>query len=224
MVLQVWPYYFRFTPTASALSFNTSALATSTTNFVVTVSADSGCVLLEVGISVLYLNKTQIFANTYSQFVDYSNQIITGSDLAGSQITTTMDNTTAQYQFRSSEEGVQGVYLPFSAVGSITVWYFSATSTNVSKLYYIAIQERVRVCPNTSIYFLVDDQLCYSQCPSLRYATNTTYNYCKKCHYSCLQCSSADISTACTSCNASAARTLTNSSCLCNFTYFDNGT
>jgi hypothetical protein len=190
----------------------------------VTLTANSGCGLIEVGISVLYLNKTQIFLYSYSQVIDTTVYIITGSDLAGAVITTTMDDIATQYQFRNSEEGVQSVYLPFSIVGNVTFWYFSATSVNISKLNYIAIQERYRLCPNATIYYLVDDSLCYSACPTPRYATNTTFKYCKKCHYSCLQCSSADFSTACTDCNSTAFRNFTNSSCQCNFTYYDNGT
>ena len=119
---------------------------------------------------------------------------------------------------------MQGLYLPFSAVGTASYFYFIITSSPTSQLNYIAIQSRARVCANSTPVYYVDDKLCHDGCPATNYALNATYFYCKRCHYSCLQCSSADISTACTACNGTAIRTLSNTSCLCNLTYFDNGT
>jgi hypothetical protein len=82
MVLQVWPYYFIYDPFGSALSFNTAAVSISTTTFQVTLSVDSNCSMQEVGISVLYINTTKIFQNTYSQFIDVTTYVITGSNAA----------------------------------------------------------------------------------------------------------------------------------------------
>jgi hypothetical protein len=45
MILQSWPYYFLFTPTGSALSFNASVAPSSTSTFTVTLTADNGCSL-----------------------------------------------------------------------------------------------------------------------------------------------------------------------------------
>jgi hypothetical protein len=138
-------------------------------------------------------------------------------------IVSSLSNTTTQYQFRNSAEGITGVYLPFSAIFSPTAWYFNTTSSNLSQLYYKAIQASYRVCDSPNLFLLVDDSLCYPSCPVQRYATNSTFKYCKLCHYTCLQCSSPDYANFCTACNSSAMRLLTNTSCLCDRNYYDNG-
>lgn len=134
-----------------------------------------------------------------------------------------MTDIVSQYQFRNSAEGIDGIYLPFSATLTPTAWYFNTTSSTLSKLYYIAVQERYRLCVNPNNYLLVDDNLCYPSCPSQRYATNSSFYYCKSCHYTCLQCSSPDYATFCTACNTTAMRFLNNNSCLCDNNYYENG-
>lgn len=222
--MQAWPYYYTYVPTSSSLSLLTTAKAASASTFTLTVTVDNGTSLQDLGVSVLYLNTTLVYEYSYTLFIDITTYNITGSNTSTATTATTMDNSTLQYQFRNSEEGVQGLYLPFSAIGTATVFYFTATSSSTSQLYYIAIQSRARVCANSTPVYYVDDKLCHDACPAFNYALNVTFSYCKRCHYSCLQCSSADISTACTACNGTAVRTLSNTSCLCNLTYFDNGT
>jgi hypothetical protein len=218
MVLQVWPYYFLFKPTTATLSFNVTAVPASTSTFTLTITAADGCGMLELGISILYVNKTKTYLNSYTQVVDFTTDTIIGN--SGDVVVSTMSDIATQYQYRNSAEGIDGIYLPFGAAFTATAWYFNGTSSNLSRLYFKAVQERYRLCVSPNSFLLVDDNLCYSSCPIQRYATNSSFKYCKQCHYSCLQCSSPDYGTFCTACNSSAMRTLSNNSCPCDRNYF----
>jgi hypothetical protein len=78
-----------------------------------------------VGISVLYLNKTKIYESSYTQVIDVTITVLTGSGFNMATIfNTTMDNFAVQYQFRNSEEGIEGIYLPLNNLNNVTYFYF----------------------------------------------------------------------------------------------------
>jgi hypothetical protein len=103
MLIQVWPVFFTYKAASNILSIETYATISSKTQFSVTIIAKNGCLLSELGISILYLNKTKVYEESfYMLFVDYTTANITGTNITSIPTQSTMDNITTQYQFRNS--------------------------------------------------------------------------------------------------------------------------
>ena len=90
-------------------------------------------------------------------------------------------------------------------------------SSSMVNISYFNI--RVRECPTEYPFYFLDFQKCYAQCPGMSFS-NSTYNFCYPCHYTCDLCPDA---TACTACNASNFRYLVGSNCTCMPGYFESG-
>ena len=86
-----------------------------------------------------------------------------------------------------------------------------------STLFYIKTWK----CVAPYYYFNITTNLCQDACASYYYE-NITVSGCDACYYTCFNCSTGGVATACTSCEAGLNRILTNGSCVCASGYFDD--
>lgn len=98
---------------------------------------------------------------------------------------------------------------------------FTLSSAGANLLNLSTINYRYRSCVSPTIYFMESQNLCYDVCPASYYPV-TTSNYCASCYPGCLTCSGSS-STACSTCNTTANRTLNGTACPCVTTLYDSG-
>jgi hypothetical protein len=180
---------------------------------------DSGMSLIELGITAIMINSSMLLEYSYTQYLDLTFvSIIGGSAII--PISTTISDFNTEYFYRNTLTGNTGTKIPIS---SMTFFYYNVTSTPISISSGYSLGERSRVCPGTEPYFFYENKTCITACP-FYYFTNVTFTVCVACHYSCMNCSNDRDSNACTQCDPSQFRQLTNSSCTCMAHYFDNET
>ena len=150
--------------------------------------------------SVLYFNYTALYEYAYLHFIEVSIQTLEGSGEPFAADFTTFTNVTDQYQYRNEISFFCGIVLPLTFDANPSFFYFNITSSASSIISGIAVQSRIRVCSNSTPYFHAHDQLCYDACPA-GHGTNTTFNYCLECHYTCVECGQGLDDTSCSSCN-----------------------
>lgn len=138
-------------------------------------------------------------------------------------VSSTITDFNTQYIYRNTISGLTSDNINFISSPLATYFYFNYTSSATSYFTGYAINIRARSCDTTNVYYFYENSTCIPTCPQYYYS-NSSYKYCIKCHYSCLNCSAPAAPTACTQCEAAQFRQLVTNTCSCQPHYFDNST
>jgi hypothetical protein len=196
--------------------FGVNATVLNSTSYNVNISTSGNNILYFIDFSIIMFNSADISAN-YTVYAD-----IMMTSIVGNSTTFYPPMITAsQYMFRNCLTGA--VDINFKITGVALVWYYyNYSSTNNNYLVWRTFNNRVRNCPANLSYYNPGTSMCQDLCEAYFYV-NITHKLCFPCAYSCYNCSQANSASSCTVCSVSDHRTLSNTSCLCDNGYYDNG-
>lgn len=150
---------------------------------------------------------------TYTRIIDlYYWQMLVNVEKDGPIPVTDISTQTF---YRNNIYGLHHLDYP---IGNVA-FYLNNTAYDSNLLLFYGIHQRMRSCPERTPYYYHAVQLCFDVCPSYTY-TNTSFNFCVACKYSCSKCDNPLVSLSCTQCASSDNRVLNGTNCDCAVGYF----